>query len=130
MKTVNCLRSLERYGVVCLTGEADNLSYRILCDLTRKGADILAECYGLNPDGFLPSWNPGSDADPHVGSIEEPSESQKLPHAVFEKHGLLPNSGLIVCLGRLQRFSGHVRKFSHLRGFPKLFFEDLPSPSL
>lgn len=48
MKVIARLADLERYGIVPLSAEADNLSYRILCDLTYQGYCLLCECYGLS----------------------------------------------------------------------------------
>ena len=69
MLTVKCLRDLERYGVDLLTGEADALSYRILCDLNKAGRDLLCEAYGIRPEGLAENWNSGGEKDPHVASI-------------------------------------------------------------
>jgi len=69
MLTVKCLRDLDRYGVDLLTGEADALSYRVLCDLTKAGRDLVCEAYGIRPEGLAENWNHGSDKDPHLASI-------------------------------------------------------------
>lgn len=74
MKTINCLRDLEQFGIVPLTGEADSLSYRILCDLTKAGVELIAEAYGFNfPGGkitpFANAWNSGREDQPHIASI-------------------------------------------------------------
>lgn len=75
-ETISSLQDLSRYGIETLTGEADALSYRILCDLTEQGAAIVAETYGLvncgglvNP--FQPAWNSG------VGSVMLSQEAWK-----------------------------------------------------
>ena len=47
-----------------MTGEADALSYRILCDLTRTGRDLVCEAYGIRPEGLAENWNCGDDKDP------------------------------------------------------------------
>jgi hypothetical protein len=53
-----------------LTGEADALGYRILCDLTASGRQLVAECFGLTgPQAFPENWNHGSEAHPHVGCV-------------------------------------------------------------
>jgi hypothetical protein len=74
MKTISSLRDLERYGIVPLTGEADALSFRILCDLTRTGVLVVREALGLPKTGetqpqFAANWNDGTDSNPHVASI-------------------------------------------------------------
>ena len=68
MKTISQWRHLEEYGIVPLTGEACGLMYRILCDLTEHGQQIVEKCLGCGLT--LPeSWNRGTDAAPHVGAI-------------------------------------------------------------
>ena len=47
MKSVSSFRDLEQFGIKPLTGEADALGYRILCDLTDKGVEVFCETYGL-----------------------------------------------------------------------------------
>lgn len=59
MKTISKLKDLEQYGICTLTGEADALGYRTLCGLTEAGRDLVAEAYGLKPDGFQDGWNDG-----------------------------------------------------------------------
>jgi len=62
MKRINSLRDLESFGIRSLTGEADRLGYRMLCDLTLEGVSIVAETYGLKADAFQPNWNSGAIA--------------------------------------------------------------------
>jgi len=96
MKTIACMRDLEQFGIYPLTGEADNLSYRILCDLDMRGYRLLCEVFGMpyqtpsgnnhlghplwrefpdgiqrfpHPPGWAANWNSGSDEHPHVASI-------------------------------------------------------------
>jgi len=69
VKRIACLRDLERCtsgAIDLLTGEADALGYRVLCDLTREGAALLCEVYGAT--AFAENWNHGSEDDPHVAS--------------------------------------------------------------
>ena len=69
MKRIACLRDLEQCtagAIDLLTGEADALGYRVLCDLTREGAALLCEVYGAT--AFAENWNHGSEDDPHVAS--------------------------------------------------------------
>ena len=69
MKTVSCWNDLLVYGIDPLTGEACGLMWRILCDVTAKGKNILEKCFGI-PNLVLPeNWNRGDTDDPHVGSI-------------------------------------------------------------
>ncbi|MGA2258279.1 MAG: hypothetical protein ABSG53_26735 [Thermoguttaceae bacterium] len=65
----HCLNDLRRFGVELLTGEADNLGFRVLCDLTAKGRELVAETYSLFSTGFRENWNNGSRRDPHVASV-------------------------------------------------------------
>ena len=49
---------MEQFGVIALTGEADALSYRILCDLKTYAVDLLADVYGLSgKQAFRENWN-------------------------------------------------------------------------
>jgi hypothetical protein len=69
MKSINAWNDLEPFGIIPLTGEACGLMYRILFDVTAKGRNIVAKCFGI-PDVNLPEpWNRGSQEDPHVGCI-------------------------------------------------------------
>lgn len=69
MKTISCLKDLEPFGVVPLTGEACGLMYRILCDVTERGRRVLARCLGVPNLTLADPWNRGSKDDPHVGSV-------------------------------------------------------------
>ncbi len=70
MKTISCLLDLGAYGFDLLTGEADNLGFRILTDLTRKGKRIFCDAYGLPEDVKLSeNWNTGDTMAPHVASV-------------------------------------------------------------
>ena len=57
MKTISRLADLQPYGIHYLTGEADNLAYRALCDLTLQGVTIVSETFGLTPGCFPEQWN-------------------------------------------------------------------------
>lgn len=81
MKTIAAWRDLESYGIDPLTGEACGLMYRILCDVTLPGKAIVEKCLGCQV--VLPeSWNRGSDAFPHIGSILLATE-MLVPLGVF-----------------------------------------------
>ena len=69
MISFNSLRSLEAVGIVPLTGEADGLHFRILCDYTERGRRVLADAFGLREFFGAENWNTGRAADPHVGSV-------------------------------------------------------------
>ncbi len=91
MKTISSLRDLEGYGIRPLTGEADALSYRALCDLTEEGRALVAETYGVLPSGFPENWNSGAvascmlpyDAWRHIAPIALTG----CCHTVFEVEG-------------------------------------------
>lgn len=67
MKTVSNWDALRDYGIIALTGEACSLGYRILCDLTAQGRNIVQRCLSVTIQSE--NWNHGSDDDPHVASI-------------------------------------------------------------
>jgi hypothetical protein len=69
VKTIGGWNDLRAYGIEVLTGEACGLTYRILCDVTAKGKAILEKSLGVRELQLPESWNRGSEADPHVGSI-------------------------------------------------------------
>lgn len=95
MKTIirGQLNDLRPYGIHMLTGEADNLSYRLLCDVTLEGYKLLCETWGFpyyppdkvlnrnppdsvwSPMGWAHNWNSGTDAEPHVASVMLSSDS-------------------------------------------------------
>ena len=62
MKSIAQMRDLEAFGIRPLTGEADNLSYRVLCDLTEEGRATVAEAFGIGTVGFPDNWNSGAVA--------------------------------------------------------------------
>lgn len=66
---IDQLRHLEQFGIECLTGEADALSLRVLCDVTAQGQKAICAALGIKPEGFNEPWNPGSIGSKHVGSI-------------------------------------------------------------
>jgi len=76
MKSVNCWRDLEKYGIRPLTGEACGLMYRLLCDVTAPGKKILGKL--LDVELKMPeNWNSGA-----VGSIMQPYE-MLVPIGIF-----------------------------------------------
>ena len=65
MEAIKHLRSwqdLERYGIIALTGEADALSFRLLCDLTASGEHIIGRLLGGNV-----TFNKGSNWNSRQG---------------------------------------------------------------
>lgn len=67
MITINSLRNLERFGIFPLTGEADNLAYRMLCDVSQRGKDLLREVYGMEANS--PPANIQTNGEKHVASV-------------------------------------------------------------
>lgn len=59
MITINNLRSLSEFGITIVTGEADALGFRILCDFDDAGARVISEAYGLREDSFQKGWSGG-----------------------------------------------------------------------
>lgn len=57
MEHIASLQDLEKYGILPLTGEADALSFRCLCDLTPRGKKIVSETFSLSGEGFHDAWN-------------------------------------------------------------------------
>ena len=70
MKHINNLNDLQTYGVNLLTGEADRLSFRILCDLNEAGEKLVCDFFGMYfPTHFAENWNSQVNGSPAVGSI-------------------------------------------------------------
>ena len=82
MKTITCFNDLLPFGIDPLTGEACGLSYRILCDVTEHGRNILAKALGIPALALPEPWNRSAKTDPHVGSVLLPVE-MLTPLAVF-----------------------------------------------
>jgi len=76
MKELRNWGDLSEFGIERLTGEACTLGYRGLCDVTRRGANIVRDLLGAIQLDLPNNWNSGSVSDPHVGSI-------MLPHEMF-----------------------------------------------
>lgn len=65
MRVISSFRDLLPFGVDALTGEADHLSFRILCDLTEQGKRIVERT--LSCQITSDPWNRGDP--PHVASV-------------------------------------------------------------
>ena len=63
------LNDLKNYGIHTLTGEADRYSFRILCDLSQQGVDLICEFFGMQAGGFAENWNSTVGNEPAVASI-------------------------------------------------------------
>ena len=70
MKHIHNLKDLQQYGVNLLTGEADRLSFRILCDLNEAGTHLISDYLGL-PYGVAlnKNWNSQVGGTPAVASV-------------------------------------------------------------
>jgi hypothetical protein len=62
-------RTLKELGINPLTGEACSFGQRILCDLSAKGVELMAEYLGIKQDAFFPNWNSRVGEDDAVASI-------------------------------------------------------------
>jgi hypothetical protein len=82
LKTINCWNDLRPFGIDLLTGEACSLMFRILFDVTEKGAAIVRRCFGIPKMSFAEPWNRGTPHEPHVGSIMLTTE-MLIPLAIF-----------------------------------------------
>src|SRR5205823_1749825 len=83
--TISILRNwyeLSPYGIEVLSGEWCEFSYRILCDVTAKGREAVANCLGIPGINLPPPWTRGSKGQPHVGSFRAAPELF-VPLAVF-----------------------------------------------
>lgn len=70
MKTIYTLQDLQPYGVNLLTGEADRLSFRILCDLNEDGCALVSDYLGLPRDTkYADNWNSRVGEKPALGSV-------------------------------------------------------------
>lgn len=68
MKTISCLNDLKEYGIYPLTGEADALGYRILCDVDKRGKELIEDTFGVQC-GTAP-WNISmAGGREHVASV-------------------------------------------------------------
>lgn len=70
MFKINNLNELEKYGINLLTGEADRLSMRILCDLNSQGHTLVCDFLGLPLDTpMYPKMNSQVNGSPAVASM-------------------------------------------------------------
>lgn len=67
MKTLNGWNALREFGIEPLTLEACGLAYRVLCDLTPQGKQIVERCFDVKIESE--PWNSGTEEKPHVASI-------------------------------------------------------------
>jgi hypothetical protein len=57
MKSCSSFSDLKQFGIQFLTGEADALSFRILCDLDEQGVKVFKECFGI-PQQYDHTYKP------------------------------------------------------------------------
>lgn len=73
MKHIRNWNDLEPYGIDALTGESCAYGYRLLCDVTKAGAELIRDCFGMPDVPQLASpWNSRG-----IASI-------MLPHEMFQ----------------------------------------------
>jgi hypothetical protein len=92
---INNFETLKHVGITPLTGEADKLCRRVLCDLNDQGHQTIVEYLGLPSDTqFRPAWNSGA------GSILlEPAVIQGLAVVGILKH--YPDLGVLIHHGEV-----------------------------
>lgn len=69
MKTIRSWDEMSCYGIVPLTTEADGLKYRIVCDVTAKGKELVERTLGIVGLDLERNWDYGTNDEPHVGCI-------------------------------------------------------------
>lgn len=79
MRRISEWYDLRPYGINFLTGEACGIGYRILCDVTGPGRDLIASALGLKALELRSPWNGGEGV---VGCVMLPHELL-VPLAVF-----------------------------------------------
>lgn len=68
MKRIDSLQQLREYGIEALKGESDAHSYRILCDVTKRGKAIVERTFDVQLT-MHDNWNGGTKDDPSIGSF-------------------------------------------------------------
>ena len=104
MKIINKLADLTQYGIRSLTGEADALAFRALCDLTEEGRAIVQETYGVS--AVAENWNSGAVA------------SCMLPYSSWRELGIISliRSGCLAVLETETALFGLERGETYDRG--------------
>lgn len=69
MKTIDCWAGMQPYGIVPLTSEPDGLKYRIVCDVTAKGKQLIEKALGVAEVQLEMNWDYGTNDEPHVGCL-------------------------------------------------------------
>ena len=69
MKTIDCWAGMQPYGIVPLTSEPDGLKYRIVCDVTAKGKQLVEKALGVTKVQLETNWDYGTNDEPHVGCL-------------------------------------------------------------
>lgn len=70
MKAMNNLQDIRAYGIELLTGEADRLCMRILCDMNEEGQRLVTDFFGLPFNAeFKANWNSQVNGQPSVGCV-------------------------------------------------------------
>ena len=125
---INGWYDLRAFGINMLTGEADRLNLRLLCDLTEQGAELLIDYFGLPSDVTLAEpANSAFEGEKTVGSImvARGSLHQIATFAAFRANALaiveMPGSFTIIFdAERLAQYEGLAerdRSVSILRNY-------------
>jgi hypothetical protein len=69
VRTIDCWAGMQPYGIVPLTSEPDGLKYRIVCDVTAKGKQLVEKALGVIEIQLEPNWDYGTNDEPHIGCV-------------------------------------------------------------
>jgi hypothetical protein len=86
-------RNLSQLGINSLTGEADRLSLRLLCDLNDEGRELVLDYLGFPADTHMAdNWNSQVDGLPAVASVMLHRESwRQIAEFGLFRRGALAN---------------------------------------
>lgn len=118
MTTLN-FRSLEKYGINTLTGEACAFSMRTLCDLNEDGAELLASFFGIKPDGFQLNWNSKVNGKPAIGSVmlcldAIPSLLKFIAFAKLNAFAVVSGSDNVMILESQEQLDDFRKRYAHM----------------
>lgn len=69
MKTIESWAGMHPYGIVPLTAEVDGLKYRVVCDVTERGKQLLEKSLGIIDIQLGQNWDFGTNEEPHIGCV-------------------------------------------------------------
>lgn len=115
--TLHSLADLSQFGVGILTGEADPFGFRLLCDLTEEGRDMVcAYLGGHDLDCFPQNWNTSVAGVQAVASVML-SRSALSDLCVF---ALFFRGGADVVLERGGTFTGITRDHEYYNRYEEI----------